>query len=190
MIKDVIFRKALAILNVDYTKITQTEDNPIEKQYCEDNIETACSTASTSRDWYWLVDTKNFTTQLENESYRGLKYGYAVPDDFLKPYLTGGKYNCTYARKGKKIFFDVQNPIMDYIVDVSKKLEESSWDYPTPFVDLIAALLAMSIAPMIVPEGTFGQNAQVKMQTALSACIDLQKDSSRDYIPSPKEYLP
>lgn len=212
-IRDIIYRKALGMLNIQYDKIRLKETTPDEVSYCADNIETACHVAMSSGEFFWLISSATFTDRLYDwvdtdgnvvevtddtdtsvltekyYKYHGFEYGYNCPDDLYKPFLVEGKYNSGFARKGKEIYFAQGGLTLDYIIDITKELDNESWDYPTPFLDLVACLLAINIAPMVAPEGTFGQNAANKMQTALSACMNLQKDAYREYRPSPKEYL-
>lgn len=196
---------------------TDSDTTPEEIAYCDDNIETACNVAVVGRDFFWLVSSVIFTDRLfdwrdkktneivtvtsettdsEKEKlykdyykYHGYDFGYACPSDMYRPYLVDGGHNASFARKGSEIYFPNDGVRMDYIVDISKKLDETSWSYPQPFIDMVACLLAINIAPMVAPEGTFGQNAVTKMQTALSACQDLQKEAFRKAVQSPKEYL-
>ncbi len=194
-IRDIIYRKALGILNIDYDLIKQKEaSTPVEIKYCNENIETACCTAMSSGEFFWLISSTTFSSRAKNsddsyKSYHGFKYGYSCPSDLYRPFLVEGEYNSGFARKGKEIYFEIENPTLDYMVDITQELDNESWDYPAPFLDLISCLLAINIAPMVAPEGTFGQNAATKMQTALAACNTLQKDANRARRQSPKEYL-
>lgn len=215
-VRETIYRKALGMLNIDYNKIKGAEASPVEISYCDDNVETACHTAMSSGEFFWLITSWKFTDRLfdwtdkkgnivvvtdeatdEDKAllskryhfYHGYEFGYKCPSDLYKPFLVEGGYNAGFARKGKEIYFPYENPTLDYLVDISQELDNDSWDYPTPFTDLVSCLLAINIAPMVAPEGTFGQNAATKMQTALAACTSLQKEAFRDYRRSPKEYL-
>lgn len=193
-VRETIYRKALGMLNIDYNKIKGAESSPVEISYCDDNVETACHTAMSSGEFFWLISSTTFSSLLKdsdgnNKKYHDYPYGYSCPSDLYRPFLVEGFHNAGFARKGSEIYFPMENPTLDYLVDISKKLDEDSWDYPTPFIDLVSCLLAINIAPMVAPEGTFGQNAATKMQTALAACLALQKDAYRKYVPSPKEYL-
>lgn len=216
-IKETIYRKALGMLQIKYKDVTANDEDSAEIEYCNDNIDTACASAMSGGDYYWLISSKDFTERLydwvdiktgavldgepaEGEEYKyckkfykyhGYDYGYKAPDDIFRPFLGDGKYNFGYARKGKEIYFPVENPTLDYIVDVTKKYDDDDFwvDMPSVFIDLIAGMLAISIAPMVAPEGTFGQNATTKMQTAAAACNDLNNNAYREYRPNPKEYL-
>lgn len=218
-IKDTIYNKALGMLNINYSQIKDNEETPIEIKHCDDNISTSCYSAMSSRDYFWLMSSYTFTDPIfdwrdkttkekvtvtddtteeelagyykDYHSYHGFPRGYKVPSDMFKPFLVEGKYNAGFARKADEIYFADENLTLDYSVDVTKKMDDETWwaNIPVPFIDLIACLLAINIAPMVAPEGTFGQNAATKMQTALAACIELNKDATREYRPNPKEYL-
>lgn len=212
-IRDIIYRKALGMLNILYDKIKLKETTPDEVIFCNQNIDTACHVAMSQSEFFWLISSCTFTDRLfdwidkdgnvvtvteETDTtnlsrryykYHGFDYGYNCPADLYSPFLVEGKYNAGFARKGKEIYFAEDGLTLDYVVDITSELDNESWDYPSPFLDLVACLLAINIAPMVAPEGTFGQNAATKMQTALAACVSLQKNAYREYRPSPKEYL-
>ena len=196
-IKQTIYRKALGMLQIKYSDVTDSSDTaPAEIEYCNDNIDTACASAMSGGDYFWLISSYKFSSPKKDSDgklipYHGYQYGYDCPSDMFRPFLGDGKYNFGYARKGKEIYFPVENPTLDYIVDVTKKYDDDDFwaDMPSVFIDLIAGMLAISIAPMVAPEGTFGQNATTKMQTAAAACNDLNNNAYREYRPNPKEYL-
>lgn len=217
-IKQKIYRKALGILQIKYDDVIKNEESPAEIEYCEDNIDTACASAMSGGDYFWLISTIAFkdrlfdwldedgnivvvtdeTTEEEKAkltksfwTYHGYIYGYTCPTDLFRPFLGDGQYNFGYARKGKEIYFDRENPTLDYIMNVTKKYDDDDFwtDMPSVFIDLIAGMLAVAISPMVSPEGTFGQNALTKMQTAAAACADLNNNAVRKYVPHPTEYL-
>ncbi len=195
-IKQKIYKKALSILQIKYDDVVKNEESPAEIEYCEDNIDTACASAMSGGDYFWLISSYSFTSPKTTSdgqfaSYHGCKYGYDCPSDLFRPFLGGGEYNFSYARKGKEIYFDEKDPTLDYVMDVTKKYDDDDFwaDMPAVFIDLIAGMLAVAISPMVCPEGTFGQNALTKMQTAASACADLNNTAVRKYVPHPKEYL-
>lgn len=213
-VRETIYKKALGILQMDYENMVSNSDTkPKEKTYCEENIETACYSAMSGGNYYWLIETYDCTDRLfdwydlstglkyngtpEDESkyekryraYHKFPYGYSVPTDMFKFHLGDGDTNIGYARKGKEIYFLQDIKQFDYIKNITLELDEESWDYPPPFTDLVAAMLAVAIAPMVAPEGTFGQNATTKMQIAAAACSDLNNAAYNEYRPRPQEYL-
>lgn len=195
-IKQKIYRKALGMLQIKYDDVIKNDEIPAEIAYCEDNIDTACASAMSGGDYFWLIASYSFTSPKTTSdgqyvSYHDCQYGYDCPSDLFRPFLGGGKYNFDYARKGKEIYFNTLNPTLDYVMDVTKKYDDDDFwaDMPSMFIDLIAGMLAVSIAPMVAPEGTFGQTALTKMQTAAAACADLNNNAVRKYVPSPTEYL-
>jgi hypothetical protein len=212
-VRETIYKKALGILQMDYEDMTRDDGRVKEKEYCADSIETACYSAMAGGNYYWLIESCDCTSRLFDwydkttglkydgtpedttdyeerpRTFHGFTFGYTVPSNMYKFHLADGKKNIGYARKGKEIYFLQDVKSFDYIKNIIPELDEESWDYPAPFTDLIAAMLAVAIAPMVAPEGTFGQNATTKMQIAAAACSDINNAAYNEYRPNPKEYV-
>lgn len=124
-------------------------------------------------DWSFLIKTVEYEKDdAVDEEYDGHKYGFTLPDDFLKAYLINGKYNEAFSVKGNTIFIDYPSLRLDYY----------SYDYenaPVEFDQLACYRCAIDISQMLDPQGAVLNTAQGLHQIVLTTLNNRDVNNKR-----------
>lgn len=183
--KEQIFAIALNCFNIDYDRIKNNSDS-IEIKYCENFLDSAVSFCSTVKPWSFLIEEETFTEVdlVGGESFRGLHYGYNLPDDFGYPLYINGKHDSTYAIRQDMIFFPYNTVnVLDYIPNTIY-LDTTSFQPPVMYKYFIAYRLAYEISQFIAPNGGSEQRIMEKYQLAYKSLEKIENDSFREKNPS------
>lgn len=187
--KESIFKKALLLLNIRYSQIKEnmTEgDSPVELEYCEEFFDAAVTYCASLRYWSFLISHEEFSPGDRVEgSYRGYDYAYPLPYDMLKPYIVDGEFNVSFAIDSENIYFDHEVSNIDYTIDGFSQMSNA----PLTFDSLIAARLAVELAPCLAPDSNIVQRCAQNFQLALASALEAEVSKRREETPRPEEYI-
>lgn len=190
----------------DFEKVKDDDPGlPIEVEYCMQSIKTAEDYCATLRPWFWLVKQEQYKhsdrlVQGYDEhncpifnTYRGCDFGYSSPSDMFYPYIVNDDYNADYERIEDDIYFKKDVHELYYVTNEIKRRKNDEVVYtinaPVIYFSLIAARLAIEVAPFIAPDTNIEQRASQQFQLSLQALLKIEEHSRRERNALPEEFV-
>lgn len=124
-------------------------------------------------DWSFLIKTETYEeSDSVDDEYDGHKYGFTLPEDFLKARLINDNYNEAFSVKGNCIYVDYPTLKLDYY----------SYDYtnaPVEFDQLACYRCAIDISQLLDPNGAALSTAQSLHQIVLTTLSNRDVNMTR-----------
>lgn len=186
-----LYKMALSVLDLD-TELTDLEPDAPTKELNLLNIYFNKCVLYVLKAWDFsflvkrvkLTERKKEPVEGKDEtdwpymSWAQYKYGYVLPENFLRVVQINGTRKNAFAVRFGILWCEVENPTLEYIEDKISMDVDGNYLEPEDFLSLIAYQLALHIAPLSDPESSAQTVAAQLYQLTFSSILESENMSN------------